>query len=59
MSFTLDIEPSSSESTMDDDTEDESSVNQIDEFSDSESFTLHHYVSLDRIITYGDVFSMF
>ena len=36
MSFTLDIEPSSSESTMDDYTEDESSVNQIDEFSDSE-----------------------
>ena len=85
MSFTLDIEPSSSESTMDDDTKDESSVNQIDEFSDSEeaeidatnfiiptqkcviipsvpvpcSFTLHHYVSLDRIITYRDVFSMF
>ena len=35
--FTLDIESSSAESTMDDATEDEASVNQIIEFSDSDS----------------------
>ena len=35
--FTLDIESSSAESTMDDATEDEASINQIIEFSDSDS----------------------
>ena len=46
--FTLDIEPSSPESTVDDDAEDEDSVNQIVEISDSE--TNKKYVDISDCI---------